>query len=309
MAHPQWPRFGLSLLMLGALRGQAETATGQPDGTAEAFKPRPDCAIEASMSCVAEPSLALAEVYEPGADLADYLVSEKFDGVRAYWDGRRLITRGGLVINAPAWFTVGFPAVALDGELWMGRRRFARVSGTVRRLQPDPADWQQVRYVLFDLPDMDAGFEQRFDALRRLVAASPSPHLGLAEQTRIADHDALMAMLARVVASGGEGLMLHHAQAPYRAGRSDDLLKVKPYQEDEARVIARLPGRGKYERMLGSLLVETTDGKRFRIGSGFTDAERAAPPPIGSIVTFKYHGRTKNGLPRFASFLRIAEQP
>ena len=309
MPPSNWPRFGLSLLMLGALRGNADAAAAPPDCVDNGRAARDACSVDAALSRAPEPALTLAELYEPGTDLAAYLVSEKLDGVRAYWDGRRLITRGGLVISAPAWFTAGFPAVALDGELWMGRRSFARVSGTVRRLRPEPADWQQVRYVLFDLPGMDAGFEQRFDELKRLVAASPSPHLGLIEQTRVRDHDALMAMLARVVASGGEGLMLHRAQAAYRAGRSDDLLKVKPYLEDEARVIAHLPGRGKYEQMLGSLLVETDDGKRFRIGSGFSDAERADPPAIGSIVTFKYHGRTKNGLPRFASFLRIADQP
>jgi len=309
MPPSHWPRFGLSLLMLGALRGNADAAAAQPDCVDNGPAALGECSVDAALSRVLEPALTLAEVYKPGTDLAAYLVSEKLDGVRAYWDGRRLITRGGLVINAPAWFTAGFPAVALDGELWMGRRRFAQVLGTVRRLQPETTDWQGVRYVLFDLPDMDAGFEQRFGELERLVAASPSPRLGLIEQTRVADHDALMAMLTQIVANGGEGLMLHRAQAAYRAGRSDDLLKVKPYLEDEASVVAHLPGRGKYEHMLGSLLVETADGKRFRIGSGFSDAERADPPAIGSIVTFKYHGRTKNGLPRFASFLRIADQP
>lgn len=309
MGPSHWPRFGLSLLMLGALRGNADTTTEQSDCLAKTSTPQPGCVVDASSSRTQEPALMLAEVYEPGIDLTAYLVSEKLDGVRAYWDGRRLITRGGLVVNAPAWFTAGFPAVALDGELWMGRRRFAEVSGTVRRLQPEPSDWQQVRYALFDLPGMDAGFEQRLDELKRLVAASPSPHLSLIEQIHVEDHAALMAMLARIVAGGGEGLMLHHGQSAYRSGRSDHLLKVKPYLEDEAQVIAHLPGRGKYERMLGSLLVETADGKRFRIGSGFSDAERADPPAIGSIVTFKFHGRTKNGLPRFASYLRIADQP
>ena len=77
MARLKWPRFGLSLLMLGALRGHSETATGQPDCTAAASKPRPDCAIDASLPRVAEPSLALAEVYEPGTDLTAYLVRSR----------------------------------------------------------------------------------------------------------------------------------------------------------------------------------------------------------------------------------------
>jgi DNA ligase-1 len=254
-----------------------------------------------------KPPVTLAEVYEPGIDLGAYLVSEKFDGVRAYWDGRRLITRGGLVINAPTWFTEGLPPRPLDGELWMGRGTFARVSGTVRRHEPDPEAWHQVRYVLFDLPASDLPFAQRVEALEALVAESANPRLKLAQQTPVADHAALQERLERVVARGGEGLMLHHRDAIYRPGRSDRLLKLKPYFEGEATVIEHLPGEGKYAGMLGSMLVEEPDGTQFRLGTGFTDAERAAPPPIGSEVSFKYHGRTKNGLPRFASFLRVAD--
>ncbi len=301
------PRLGLSLLILAALRGNAATSVEQSTCTGDADAGAADCAAESSPLRADKPALALAEVYEAGIDVGDYLVSEKLDGVRAYWNGHHLITRGGLVINAPAWFTVGFPDKPLDGELWMGHGTFARVSGTVRRLEPELEAWLRVQYVLFDLPDGDASFEQRLTKLKRLVAASPSPYLHLAEQSGVADHDRLMAMLKQVAASGGEGLMLHRRDASYRPGRSSDLLKVKPYLEAEGRVIEHLPGRGKYQGMLGALLVEEPDGTRFRIGTGFSDAERANPPLPGTIVTFKYHGRTKYGLPRFASFLRVEE--
>jgi DNA ligase-1 len=312
MTRQHWlARIGALLLALQLLRTTTLTIADSLDrpNTASAYtSPQADSAIGVdAIARAPEPALTLAEVYEPGIDLNAYLVSEKFDGVRAYWDGRRLITRGGLVINAPPWFTEDLPTHPLDGELWMGRGTFARVSGTVRRHQPDPEAWHQVRYVLFDLPASDAPFAQRAEALEELVAASPNPRLKLAQQTRVADHAALQARLEQVVAEGGEGLMLHHRDAIYRPGRSDRLLKLKPYFEGEATVLEHLPGEGKYAGMLGSMLVEEPDGTQFRLGTGFTDAERAAPPPIGSEVSFKYHGRTKNGLPRFASFLRVAD--
>jgi DNA ligase-1 len=228
--------------------------------------------------------------------------------VRAYWDGARLITRGGHRINAPGWFTAGLPPIPLDGELWLGRGRFAAVSGAARRLEPEPGTWRDMRYMLFDLPAAAGGFETRLALLKRLLDGIDNRHVGLVAQERVADHEALMARLDRVVAAGGEGLMLHRRDAPYRPGRGDDLLKLKPYLEGEARVLDHLPGRGKYQGMLGALLVELPDGRRFRIGTGFSDAERAAPPPIGSVVSFKYHGLTRTGLPRFASFLRIADE-
>ena len=118
------------------------------------------------------------------------------------------------------------------------------------------------------------------------------------------DPDALDTALARVLARGGEGLILHRGDAPYRAGRSDDVLKLKPYEDAEARVIGINPGQGRLEGLMGSLDVRTPDGREFAIGSGFTDAERADPPPLGSWITYRYNGETATGLPRFARFLR-----
>ena len=251
----------------------------------------------------------LAEVYEPGVDVADYWVSEKFDGVRAYWDGHQLISRGGTQLHAPDWFTAGFPAVALDGELWMGRGTFDALSGTVRRQVPDEAQWRRVRYLVFDMPDGGPTFGQRLERLRALLGTLDNPYIALVEQVRVADHAALMAKLEEVVADGGEGLMLHRDAASYRGERSADLLKLKPYLDAEARVTAYLPGKGKYAGMLGALEVTTPEGVRFAIGSGLSDAQRRTPPPIGSLVTYKYHGLTARGVPRFASFVRVREEP
>lgn len=273
---------------------------------------------------VTPPAFRLAgtfEATEVALDPLAYLVSEKYDGVRALWTGSQMITRGGLVIQAPKWFLEQLPCVPLDGELWMGRGRFAEVSGVVRRLQPDPEDWWEISYLVFDLPGMDAPFIERHRALQALIQNTTgtekhggsdggAKHRGPArvvDQQPVSGQAALMQRLNEVVAAGGEGLMLARADAGYRNGRSDALLKLKPYQEGEARVIAQLPGKGKYQGLMGSLLVELPDGNRFRVGTGFSDRERAEPPPIGSLISFSHHGHTKNGLPRFASFLRIEE--
>ncbi len=306
------PRFGLPLLLLASLRSPLASPSSAEIGIS-ALDPLSGSGLDrehhglGTAARIAPPDLPLAQVYEPGVDLDRYLVSEKFDGVRTLWDGRHLITRGGVIINAPAWFTAGFPSQPLDGELWMGRGTFADLSGTVRTLEPEHEAWQKVRYVLFDLPKAAGGFEARFAALERLVVETPSTRLALALQHPVADHEDLKQRLHRVVAAGGEGLMLHQRDALYQPGRSTALLKVKPYLEGEAVVLEHLPGQGKYQGMLGSMLVEEPDGTRFKLGTGFSDAERASPPPIGSLVTFKYHGRTKYDRPRFASFLRVAD--
>lgn len=111
--------------------------------------------------------------------------------------------------------------------------------------------------------------------------------------------------LDRVVAQGGEGLMLRQPQSLYEVGRSTTLLKVKAFLDAEARVVEHLPGEGKHKGRLGALVVEMPGGKRFSVGTGFSDAERASPPPLGSLITYRYQELTDRGVPRFPSFLRV----
>lgn len=253
------------------------------------------------------PALLLAQVYRPGLPLQDYWVSEKYDGVRGFWDGRTLLTRGGETVQAPAWFTAGWPEVPMDGELWAGRGRFSHAQSTTRQQQPGDVAWRQMRFMVFDLPGDKGTFDQRLPALNALVESLGQPWVQAVPQRRVANDAALQALLHRTVRAGGEGLMLHRGASLYRAGRSDDLIKVKTHEDTEARVVAHLPGKGRHAGRLGALLVETPSGQRFRLGAGFSDADRERPPPVGSWVTYRFRGTHDGGLPRFASFVRERE--
>ncbi|MFC4311464.1 DNA ligase [Steroidobacter flavus] len=258
-----------------------------------------------ALALAAPPPLLLANDYDDvNVDVSRYWVSEKYDGVRAYWDGQRLITRAGNPIHAPQWFTRGWPTEPLDGELWAGRGRFEQVTATVRDLDPDDIAWRDIRFMVFDLPADEGVFSARLEKLRSVLAPLRIDWLREVTQSRVADDTSLHLQLATIAAAGGEGLMLHKEDSLYRAERNDDLLKLKPHQDAEARVIAHVPGQGKYLGMLGALLVRNADGTQFRIGTGFTDAQRRDPPAIGSWVTYSYHNVTARGIPRFARFLR-----
>ena len=260
-----------------------------------------------ALSAEEPPRLLLAETVRRDTDVTSYLVSEKLDGVRAFWDGRSLVTRGGMVINAPAWFVERFPARALDGELWAGRGQFERTSATVRRQTPDDAEWRQLRYMIFELPQAEGDFSERVRAMQAIIAEAAVPWLQAVEQFTVRDRKELDAKLAPVVKAGGEGLMLHRADAPYLTGRHDALLKMKPLYDAEATVVGHLPGKGKYQGMLGALRVRTAAGIEFSLGSGLSDAVRRAPPPIGTIITYRYRDVTARGIPRFASYHRVRE--
>ena len=247
----------------------------------------------------------LANLYRSDIDLSAYWVSEKYDGVRGYWDGKQLLTRGGNPVQAPAWFTAGWPSHPLDGELWAGRSRFEFTVSTVRTELPDEAAWREMRYMVFDLPAHKGTFEQRIPALAQAVARIAQPWVKAVEQRRIPNHEALRLWLEKVVKEGGEGLMLHRGASHYQGVRNNDLLKLKLFDDAEAQVVGHLPGKGKYQGMLGSLLVKTPEGQVFRIGSGLSDALRRSPPPPGTWITYRYRGTHDSGLPRFATFLRI----
>jgi DNA ligase 1 len=197
------------------------------------------------------------------------------------------------------------PAVPLDGELWAGRGRFELATSTVRSQVPNEAAWREIRFMVFDLPAQPGDFDARLAALRRLLPITAAPWVVPVAQQRATTHEALQALLNKTVKLGGEGLMLHRGSAPYRGERNADLLKVKPYDDAEARVVGHTAGQGRHAGRLGALVVETPEGRRFKLGGGFTDAQRRDPPPLGSWVTYRYNGTNPSGLPRFARFMRV----
>ena len=253
-------------------------------------------------------SMVLAGVYDDRIDPAQCLVSEKYDGVRALWDGRHLLHRSGRATAAPGWFIERLPAAeALDGELWFGRRQFDALSAAVRRERPDDAEWRRVRYMVFELPSAEGSFAERAQSIERIAARIGWPQLQAVPQFRVADRPTLRQRLADTVAQGGEGLMLHLATAVYESGRSDALTKLKPFLDAEATVVGYRRGKGKYVGEVGALQVETPQGRRFFIGAGLPDSLRREPPAPGSLITYRYHELTAQGVPRFASFWRLQQ--
>ena len=231
-------------------------------------------------------------------------MSEKLDGVRAYWDGKNFLSRQGNVFVAPEWFTRGLPSTPLDGELWGGRGAFQMTLGIVRTQNGKrDEEWRKIAYVVFDAPAAPGTFEQRQDAAR--AAIEGAERAMLLEQEVCAGAAHLAAELARVESLNGEGLMLRKPKSLYETRRSRTLLKVKTFHDAEAEVIGHLPGEGRNAHRLGALRCRLANGTIFKVGGGLIDAERDAPPTIGTAITFKHQGFSDDGKPRFGTFVRI----
>lgn len=250
------------------------------------------------------PPILLAETWDSAADLSGWWMSEKLDGVRAYWDGKQFISRQGNLYHAPDWFIAGLPNTPLDGELWLGRKAFQRTVGIVRR--QDKTDlWKEVKYLIFDAPHLKEPFERRVEFLADAIRDKTSAYALLHPHERCKNLEHLRSELQRIESLGGEGLMLREPGSHYAIGRSTTLVKVKTFKDAEATVIGHQAGAGKHKGRLGALQVRLGDGTEFAVGTGFTDRQRESPPAVGSIITFRYQELSDGGVPRFPSFIGV----
>jgi DNA ligase-1 len=205
---------------------------------------------------------------------------------------------------APDWFLAGLPPVPLDGELWITRKKFTLAQG-IAMSQTRGEEWRQMKFVIFDAPAHGGEFEARLRFLADLLTRSRPEFATPLEQQQCRNIDHLRSELERIEALGGEGLMLRQPGSKYEAGRSSSLLKVKTFHTDEAVVIGHQAGEGRHKGRLGALIARLGDGTEFRIGTGLSDVERGSPPPVGSVVTFKYQELTELGVPRFPVYVGL----
>lgn len=256
------------------------------------------------LSHAQQPDVLLLKTYDESQDVTGWLMSEKLDGMRAIWDGHTLKSRQGNTIEAPQWFLEGLPPFEIDGELWTKRGDFENIMSIVRKQSPDDR-WQTITYNIFEVPNQSGGLLARLAVLEDYLTEHQPAFIKIIPQTTVSSSSQLKSDLAEMNALGGEGLVIRKTDVPYHSGRSDAALKVKPYQDAECSVIAYKEGQGKYVGKTGSLQCQLLSGLTFYIGSGLSDKERESPPKIGSVITFKYYGFTKNDIPRFPVFMRV----
>ena len=256
-----------------------------------------------------------------GQNVGGWLASEKLDGVRAYWDGRNLLSRNGKILAAPESWSAHFPPFALDGELYTARGEFEKIQSTVMDKTPSVTAWSEIKFHVFDVPEASGGLLERLSELEKFIAKNPQAgqNLKIIKQVKVKDNAEFESFAEAIIAKGGEGAVVREPNAPYERKRSKNALKYKKFKDAECEVMAINAGTGKYAGLMGSVTCKSLGaagsnpdeqiphGVKFKVGSGFSDAQRANPPKIGSIITYKYQNLTEKGLPRFPIFLRVRE--
>jgi DNA ligase-1 len=286
---------------LRAFRGDDAETTRVGESAPSA---KPSSGKSSPSSSADAPPLLLAHKWELDVDLTGWWMSEKLDGVRAYWNGTHFVSRLGNRFFAPSWFVAGLPDTPLDGELFGGRKRFQRTVGVVKR-QDESDAWKELRFVVFDAPSHGGVFEERLEHCQALLASAAAPYAEYHPHVVCKGEPHMREELARIEALGGEGLMMRKPKSRYEVGRSATLLKVKTFHDAEAIVVGHVAGAGKHKGRLGALVVETPDGTRFNVGTGYSDHERENPPLVGTIITYRYQELSDGGVPRFPTYVGV----
>jgi DNA ligase-1 len=227
-----------------------------------------------------------------GENPVGYWMSEKYDGVFAEWDGAKLTTRRGNEIIAPDWFKDGLPEARARGELWIRRGGFQTVVSVIRKKVPVDSEWEGVKYMVFNVEDKTVVLRGNVEAV---------------EQIKCDGHSHLENFRSKIVAAGGEGVVIRKSINGFPIDYSEGMFKDRPSMDDEAKLIGYKPGGGKYDGLTGALICRTKSGIEFNIGSGLTDDERREPPEIGALVTYAYNGLTDSGKPRFPRFVAVRD--
>ena len=247
-----------------------------------------------------KPNLLLLKTYK-GQNISGWVMSEKLDGIRAYWDGKQLLSRGGKVIHAPKWFTKNYPKFEIDGELWTKRKDFENISSIVRDKTPNLIEWKKITYNIFEVPNAKGGLFQRLEK----VKPYENNIIKIIPQIKVKNKQHLETFLKEIESKGGEGVVVRDPLALYISKRTSKVLKVKSFLDTECKVIGYTKGKGKFTGLVGALICKLDNGTEFKIGSGLTNNMRKYPPKIGDTITFKYKEFTKYGKPRFPIFLRV----
>lgn len=250
-------------------------------------------------------SVLLAHKYQDGVtNPTGWWMSEKLDGVRAYWNGKCFYSRLGNAFFAPSWFTQDLPRhMHLDGELFGGRKKFQSTVSIVKT--PEHALWNKVSYNVFDAPHLEKEpFEKRMKAVKEYFEKAKPKYAKIVEHEKCTGTDQVDKELKRIIALGGEGLMIRQPGSKYERTRSKTLLKIKKFHDAEAVVVGYEPSKSNHS-LTGALWVKMACGKQFKVGSGLSNKDRRNPPKKGTIITYKFQEYTNSGTPRFPSYVGI----
>lgn len=244
-------------------------------------------------------------------NIESYAISEKFDGVRGIWDGKEMFSKNGKKLAIPPCFAEKLAILELkdgefvEGELWADYGKFAEVSSLARRKNPTCAEFESVKYLIFNAQlNESSDFLANLSKIQSILESHKTPQIRTITQHKFSSSKELQDFFDAVVAKGGEGVILRDSHTAF---------KLKAQHDAECKIIDYTRGKGRLSGKVGAIVCESLADKNaeikngiiFRIGSGLSDEMRTNPPKIGTIITYKFSGVSKNSVPLHTRFWRV----
>ena len=162
-----------------------------------------------------------ATLWEDDADPSGWLMSEKYDGVRLFWDGSAFFTRQGRKITLPQSITAQMPRFPLDGELWTKYGLYQEAVLLCKSSEHE--NWKNAVFWVFDTI-RNEGYQDRVHFLQQQQFPS---FIKLVNYVHCKGKEHLKEFFNSIVAKGGEGVVLREPNSLYKGGRSSSLKKYK----------------------------------------------------------------------------------
>lgn len=244
-------------------------------------------------------------------NIESYAISEKFDGVRGIWDGKEMFSKNGKKLAIPPCFAEKLAILELkdgefvEGELWTDYGKFAEVSSLARRKNPTCTEFESVKYLIFNAQlNESSDFLANLSKIQSILESHKTPQIRTITQHKFSSSKELQNFFDAVVAKGGEGVILRDSHTAF---------KLKAQHDAECKIIDYTRGKGRLSGKVGAIVCESLADKNagikngiiFRIGSGLSDEMRTNPPKIGTIITYKFSGVSKNSVPLHTRFWRV----
>lgn len=238
-------------------------------------------------------------------DIAGWLMSEKLNGVFARWDGKNLLSKNGNIFHAPDWFKQQLPEnVYLEGELYIDRNMLGTIVGIVRKLIPIDAEWNLIKYCVFDAPKYNGYYVERLAYAKRILktckVGKEIKHK-LCKSNRHLDE-----FYNGIISTGGEGVVLRNMVSLYELRRSDNYLKYKPTDSDEARVVDSIETWSLFSGSTAKIICRWK-GKLFAIVIKLNKHCSDLKPVVGDNLTFTFRGTGNDGLPVNPNFVLVRD--
>lgn len=152
-------------------------------------------------------------------EIKNWYMSEKLDGIRAYWNGKELISKNGNKIHAPDWFIKSFPKFKLDGELWTKRDDFENIQSIVLDKKPSE-DWNKITYNIFEVPNQEGDFLKRLEKLKVWLSFNSNKYIKIIPQYKCKNKNHLDLYLEELLNKKAEGIIIKNPNLDYFTGRS-----------------------------------------------------------------------------------------